>query len=214
LRAVPSLHSRTVVEEAMIMAGEAVARLAIERGIPLPFATQDPPDTPNGNLQPATYSEMFALRRTLKHSQYRSAPSPHAGLGLAAYAQVTSPLRRYLDLVVHQQLRAYLRGAPLLDDQAIVERVGSAEAIVAAVRQADRSAVRHWTLVYLMQQGKWRGEGVLVDKRGLSGTLLIPELALETHEHLPADLPLDSRVELSLREVDLPRLDARFRIHI
>jgi exoribonuclease II len=84
--------------------------------------------------------------------------------------------------------------------------------MLGAIRQADRSAVRHWTLVYLLQQGKWRGEGVLIDKHGLSGSLLIPELALETHEHLPADLPLDSRLDLSLREVDLPRLDARFRV--
>ena len=113
LRPIPSLRSRAVVEEAMIMAGEAVARLAVERGIPLPFATQDPPDAPDGNLQPETYAEMFALRRTLKHSQYRSAPSPHAGLGLPAYTQATSPLRRYLDLVVHQQLRGVpARGAP------------------------------------------------------------------------------------------------------
>ena len=94
----------------------------------------------------------------------------------------------------------------------MVERVGSAEAILGAIRQADRSAIRHWTLVYLMQQGKWRGEGVLIDKHGLSGTLIIPELALETHEHLPADLALDTRLELSLRDVDLPRLDARFRV--
>ena len=212
VRRIASLRSRAVVEEAMIMAGEAVARLAMERGIPLPFATQDPPDAPDADLQPETYSEMFALRRTLKHSQYRSAPAPHAGLGLAAYAQATSPLRRYLDLVVHQQLRAYLRGEPLLDAQEMLERVGSAEAMLGAVRQADRSAVRHWTLVYLLQQGKWRGEGVLIEKHGLSGNLLIPELALETHEHLPADLPLDSRLDLSLREVDLPRLDARFRV--
>ena len=205
VRRIPSLRSRAVVEEAMIMAGEAVARLAMERSIPLPFATQDPPDAPDLDLQPETYSEMFALRRTMKHSQYRSSPAPHAGLGLSAYAQATSPLRRYLDLVVHQQLRAYLRGEPLLDAQEMLERVGSAEAILGAIRQADRSAVRHWTLVYLLQLGKWRGEGVLVDKHGLSGTLLIPELALETHEHLPADLPLDSHLDLSFREVDLPR---------
>jgi exoribonuclease II len=212
LRPLPPLASRTLVEESMIMAGEAVARWAVERDIPLPFATQDPPDTDGANLQPSSYSGMWALRRTLKHSQYRSMPGPHAGLGLTAYAQATSPLRRYLDLVVHQQLRAYLRGQPMLNAQEMLERVGMAEAVLGSIRQADRLAIRHWTLVYLLQEGKWHGEGVLIEKRGLSGTFLIPALALESHEHLPADLPLDSQAEVSLRDVDLPRLDARFRI--
>ena len=40
-------------------------------------------------------------------SQYRSVPAPHSGLGLSTYAQATSPMRRYLDLVVRQQLHAY-----------------------------------------------------------------------------------------------------------
>ena len=44
----------------------------------------------------------------MKRSQYRLTPAPHEGLGIALYAEVTSPLRRYLDLVVHQQLRADL----------------------------------------------------------------------------------------------------------
>lgn len=31
---------------------------------------------------------------------------PHAGLGLPAYVQVTSPIRRYSDLLAHWQLKA------------------------------------------------------------------------------------------------------------
>jgi exoribonuclease R len=40
----------------------------------------------------------------------RSPAGGHATLGLRAYAQVTSPLRRYLDLVAHQQIRTLLGG--------------------------------------------------------------------------------------------------------
>ena len=53
---------------------------------------------------------MFARRRTMTASQPSSQPGRHAGLGLDQYVQATSPLRRYLDLVVHQQLRAFLAG--------------------------------------------------------------------------------------------------------
>jgi exoribonuclease-2 len=213
IRPLPPLCSRNLVEEAMIVTGEAVARFAIERGIPLPFATQDPPDTAVPfEPERLTLAGMFALRRTLKRSQYRGSPAPHAGLGLSAYSQATSPLRRYLDLVVHQQLRAYLRGEGLLSSQEVLERIGAVEAVIGSLRQGEQLSNVHWTLVYLLQHPGWRGEGVLVNKRGLSGTVLIPDLAYEVPLHLPADLPLDSRLRLTLRRVDLAQQIAHFRV--
>jgi exoribonuclease-2 len=40
-----------------------------------------------------------------------ASPAPHAGLGLAAYTQFTSPIRRWGDLVVHWQVKAWVRAA-------------------------------------------------------------------------------------------------------
>ena len=211
IKPVATLPGRTVVENCMILAGEAVARYGMEHGIPLPYATQDAPDNPSPT--PAqTLSEMFGLRRTMKRSQYRSAPAAHSGLGLAAYTQATSPLRRYLDLVAHQQVRSHATGAPLLTTAEIVERIGEVEPSISAERQAEWQSEKHWTLAFLRRQPPWRGKGVLVDRRNASGLFIIPELALETSIHLNADLPLDAEVTLALRSVDLARLDARFRI--
>ena len=39
-------------------------------------------------------------------------PSPHWGLGLPCYTFATSPIRRYLDLVIHRQLLAVVSGHP------------------------------------------------------------------------------------------------------
>jgi exoribonuclease II len=133
-------------------------------------------------------------------------------LGLPAYAQVTSPLRRYLDLVAHQQLRAWLSGQPLLDEQALFERIGAVEAASGALRQAETLTERHWTLVYLLQHPGWRGEGVLVEKRGATGTILIPELALEARIHLNGDPGLDARFNLAVARIQLPSLDVTFQI--
>ncbi len=193
----------------MIRAGEAAARFGIENDIPLPFATQEPSET---GEPPATLSQMFVQRRLTKRSQYKLAPSPHAGLGLEAYVQVTSPLRRYLDLVVHQQLRAHLRGDRLLDPREVLERAGATDAVIGGVRRVQSLAEKHWTLVYLLQNEGWRGEGIVMDKRGLEAIVLIPSLALETRVHVPADLPLDSVVALAVTGVNLPRLEAHFRV--
>lgn len=211
VRSIPNLRSRFLVENTMVMAGEAVAAYAQAHGIPVPFATQDPPDTPEWPAD-ATLSELFALRRTLKRSQYRSMASRHSGLGLPAYVQVTSPLRRYLDLVTHQQLRGHLTGAPLLTAGAILERIGEVEPGIAAARQAEQLSNRHWLLVHLARHPDWRGRGVLVDRRGNNGVFIIPELALEAQARPPADLPLDGEATLALRSVDLARQDARFKV--
>ncbi len=211
IKPVVSLPGRAVVENCMILAGEAVARYGLEHGIPLPYATQDAPDNP-APAPAETLSEMFGLRRTMKRSQYRSAPAAHSGLGLTAYAQATSPLRRYLDLVVHQQVRGHATGAPLLTTADIVERIGEVEPSISAERQAESQSEKHWTLAFLRRRPSWRGRGILVDRRNANGIFIIPELALETPIHLNADLPLDAEVTLAVRSVDLARLDARFRI--
>ena len=205
----PPLKSRDLVTEAMLLAGEAVALFAAQRDIPIPYVAQDPPYSEE---RPDDLAGMYALRRTFRPSQPSTAPGPHAGLGLETYVQATSPLRRYLDLVVHQQLRAYLRGEPLLDAQEILERVGATAAVAGSVRQAERLARRHWTLVYLLQRPGWVGEGILVEKRGKRATVLVPDLDLDAQVHLHQDLPLNSSIGLVLAGIKLADLTAHFQI--
>ena len=209
VRPIPALPSRDLVRDAMLMAGESVARFAAQHGIPFIYSAQEaPPD----ELPPAnTLSDMFALRRTLRPSQRSSHPGPHAGLGLQFYAQATSPLRRYLDLVAHQQLRAHLRGEETLGEQAITERVGATGAVSGSVRWAERRSVEHWTLVYLLQHPDWEGEGIVVEKRGQRAVILVPDLGLEAAIFERRPLALDSKVQLALNDVNLPELEAYFR---
>ncbi len=210
IQPLPRLRSRMLVAEAMVMVGEAAARFALERGLPFPFTTQEPVDT--ADRQPVSLAAMYALRRSLRPRQYSSQPGPHGGLGLEVYAQATSPMRRYLDLVAHQQLRAFLHGDEPLDAQAIVARVGAAEAVASGVRRAERLSRQHWTVVYLQQHPGWQGEGVLVEKRAPRGTVLIPNLALEARVKVADSVELDSVLPLRLTGTDLPEREAWFRV--
>jgi exoribonuclease-2 len=213
LRPLPPLRSRMLVQEAMITAGEAVANFAQEHDISLPYSTQEASDLGQPvSAELSSLSQMAAVRRTLKRSQYRTLPAPHAAMGLAAYAQATSPLRRYPDLVVHQQMRAYLRGERTLEHEAVLERIGAVEAVTGSVRQAEQLSDRHWTLVYLRQQPGWHGQGVVIEQRGASSRVLIPDLGLEVTLRLPASTSLDSTLPLVLSGVNLPQLEAYFRV--
>jgi len=219
------LGSRDLVREAMLMVGEAAASFALEQRIPFPFASQEAMSVPGGpdadpNIlqwlgQPPealSLSQRFAMRRLLRRSQGTSQPATHAGVGLSAYSRATSPLRRYLDLVAHQQLRAFLSGVPPLNEQAIIERVGFSEAITGTIAQAEQLSRKHWTLVYLMRQPDWRGQAVLVEKTGTRGYVILPDLAFETPVQVKRDVPLDTRLNLAVRSINLPELEAQFAV--
>ncbi len=203
IRPLPALRSRTLVCEAMLLGGLAAARFGVEHGIPLPFSTQPQPETRD---DPRTLAAMFAARRKLKRRQLKSMPEPHAGLGLEVYTQATSPLRRYLDLIVHQQIRAYLRGEPTLSQPQVLERVGAADAAMTAARRAERQSNLHWTLVHLLRNPGWRGQGILVDRHGQRGTVIIPALGLEADVQLIGDPTLDEPISLVLGKTNLPEL--------
>jgi exoribonuclease-2 len=207
----PSLPVRDLVAEAMILAGEAAALYASRAALPFPFSVQPPP-TEDGDADPEGLAGMFALRRRQPRSRHSTSMDRHSGLGLTAYARVSSPLRRYLDLVAHRQLKAHLSGATVLDEAQLLNRVGPAEDLAADIRKVERLSRRHWICVHLLQSPGWTGTGILVDKRGQSGTLLIPELDLQTQLHLPLDFSLNAELRLQLKGVDLPRLDPHFTV--
>ncbi|MBE0695681.1 MAG: RNB domain-containing ribonuclease, partial [Anaerolineaceae bacterium] len=84
--------------------------------------------------------------------------------------------------------------------------------IIGGVRQAELLSERHWTMVYLLQHPAWQGEGILVEKRGSSGTLILPDLALETRVHLKQNWPLDQSLPVMLTGVNLAQREASFRV--
>lgn len=208
LKPLPVLRSRAIVEEAMILTSTATARFAVEQGLRLPFSQQEPAES---SERPETLSGMFALRRLLKRSRVKTTPGAHSGLGVPAYSQVTSPLRRYLDLVAHQQLRSFLKGTGVMDEAALLERIGAFEAVIGSIRQAEILSEKHWTLVYLLQHPDWVGEGILVDKRGQSGVFIIPDLGMETLMHVSPDVQLDQSIRLRVQHVNLSQRDVNFR---
>ena len=223
IRPVLNLSSREMVKEAMLMAGEAAARYALARRLAFPFTTQSPPDPAAleeilshlGGTRLSTSPDLalaFALRRAQMRSQVSSKPGLHAGLGLPFYSRATSPLRRYSDLLAHQQLRAGLRGEAGLDEADLLEHLGEAEINSSAVYQTESQARRHWTLVYLLQHPGWTGEGVLVERRGGRGKAIIPELALDANVHLKQDIQLNSHLRLIFKGANLAELEAAFQV--
>jgi exoribonuclease-2 len=170
---------------------------------------QSPPDEIQ---RPDTLAGMYAYLRTFKPSSASLQPGLHAGLGIDPYTRATSPLRRYLDLVTHQQVRALLAGDTPLDAERLLGRIGAAEAVSGLVRRTERLSNQHWKLVYLAQNPDWQGEAVVVALEERKAVLIIPELAYQTKVRLRDGMVLDQRLRLAVSEIDLPGQSAYFRI--
>ncbi len=208
-RPIEPIASREMVTDAMLMAGEAVARFALDQDLAIPFVGQP---TPEEIRSPETPSEMFAYRRLFKPSVASTVEQAHFGLGLPMYTRATSPLRRYLDLLTHQQLRSHLLAAEPLTREQIGQRMAEAGTAASVVRRTERAANQHWKLVYLRRHPDWTGEAIVVGLEERRAMIMIPELALETRIRRTPEMALDGRLQLSVQDVDLAEQLARFKV--
>ncbi|MGD2182599.1 ribonuclease catalytic domain-containing protein [Lusitaniella coriacea] len=211
-------RSRQLVAEMMILTGEVAGRYAQEHNIPLPFRGQPQPELPPEEellLLPAGPVRACALRRCMPRSEMGINPIRHAGLGLDIYTQVTSPIRRYTDLLAHFQLKAHLRGDPLpFSREELQEIVYSVTASAQEATLVERQTNRYWGLEYLRRNPEevWQ---VLVlrwlredDNIGL---ILLEELGLELPHKFNRPVALGDRLEVQVSSAD-PRQDIiRFR---
>jgi len=100
-------------------------------------------------------------------------PEYHAGAGLQYYAQLSSPIRRYADLVLQRQLVSALAdsSAPPYDADGILAVLANTENAEAEAKELERRARRYWTLRYLERHAVGRELAATVTRDGVSAEL-------------------------------------------
>jgi exoribonuclease-2 len=209
IKPLPSLASREIVAESMMATGAAVGKFAAEKEIPMPFAVQPEPDIVG---KPATLAGMFAARRGCTVTSVQTIPGRHSGLGLEPYVRITSPLRRYGDLLAHQQIRLHLAGKSLLPTVELGGKISKSETAAAELRRLERTANEFWKLVYLQLHPDWKGRAVVVDRMDSRLTIMLPDLAYEYKLRYGGNMELNSEWQAAVNVVDLPALTAQFTI--
>lgn len=200
--------ARRCVSEAMILAGRVAARYCCDRGVPAIFRRQPAPERRpelpiDGCWDPAA---VYAARRSLRRGEVGLEPAPHHALGLEAYAQATSPLRRYQDLAIHRQIASTLDGGPPLYDEESLRRIAATtEQAEIDSRRIERASQRYWLLRYIEQQGVRSLAGVVVATEPRP-VVQLEETLIEQPVPSAAGLALGSGIELELQRVN-PRAD-------
>lgn len=205
--------ARNLVAEMMILAGEAAARYGQTHNLALPYRSQPQPELPPAEelfQLPAGPVRDCAIRRCMPRSEVSITPGRHASLGLEAYSQATSPIRRYMDLLCHFQLKAHLRGdPPSFSEETLKELIASMAVNTYEVTSVERQTNRYWSLEYLRRQPEEVWDALMLrwlrEYENL-GLVLLEDLGLELAMRFQRSVTLGEPLKLRVTHVD-PRHD-------
>lgn len=168
----PWSPSRMIVSELMILANWLAAEQAAIGDLPIIFRAQDPPAEPidpalmeavRERYDPVALEKVVKLIRRSKLSLF---PQSHTGLGLSAYTQLTSPIRRFADLVMQRQLMAAIRKEQLpYERDELLEVLATVESAEREIRALEAKATRYWILEFLRGQPQGQAYRGIVVRR-------------------------------------------------
>ena len=183
--------SRTMVAELMILYNWLAARFCRDNQIPILYRSQEEPSERLSKDEAGYYYFVFKQRRKLNPLMLDTQPRPHTGLGLDAYTNASSPIRRYLDLVVQRQIRSHLLQKGLLYGKEELEAIRmSVEPILRDLERVKRNRIRYWIQKYLLQHVGEKFPALILDSlKGryrilLTDFLMVAEMRRENGQDL------------------------------
>ena len=112
-------------------------------------------------------------------------------------------MRRYLDLVVQQQLINYISGLELMNKDEIKDRIKVINSPMSKTNKAVRQSIDHFRCLYFKQNRSWEGQGIVVEINGNKVLLMIREFAIITQVKFKTKPKLDEKIKLKVSSIDL-----------
>jgi len=204
--------SRFIVSEMMILANGLSADFASVNALPVIYRTQEPRDAVAIEEAPAVEALAFEkLRKTFKRSRLSLTPGLHSGLGLSAYTQASSPIRRYADLVTQRQFTSMLRGGAIPHGREELLRIlVTAEAAEQEIRTIEDRSTNYWLLEYLSRYKKDEQlSAVVLD---LKGNIEIEDFYLRGKLAPGNKLQPGEVVQVRIESIEPEKTEVRFRL--
>lgn len=207
--------SREMVAEMMIIAGRVCAKFALENNIPMPYLTQEKGDFSKdilANKNNLSFSQKFSMMRCFKKSKISSIASAHYALGLDAYIRITSPIRRYLDLVAQQQIINFINNKSVRTKEQIMQTIRCYNKDILKIIITNKHSLEHFKCLFLQQNKNWQGIAIVVAKKDSKAILFIKSLSIFTTIKLDDKFSLDEEVKIKVKSIDLVNLLVEFKL--
>ena len=224
VRVVPrTAPARSLVQEYMVLCNSLLARYCAENELAAPFRSQAMPDVSDIRAQvPDGPLRWYTMTRRLSPASVSTKPAAHGGLGVEAYVQASSPLRRYADLVVQRQISHHLlTGETLYDEEAMTSVAHRADVQGRQLSRIENQRRQHFFLKWLDQRRhefEQRGDKAVYDAVTLenperrTALLELSDWPFRTRAALPSSVSPGEPVKLQLHGVDLWRRTAQFTL--
>ena len=224
VRVVPrSAPARSLVQEYMVLCNSLLARYCAENDLPAPFRSQSAPDVSDIRAQvPDGPLSRYMMTRRLSPASVSTKPAAHGGLGVEAYVQASSPLRRYADLVTQRQISHHLlTGQVLYNEEAMTSVAHRADTQGRQLSRIESQRRQHFFLKWLDRRRRDiedRGEKAVYEAVVLdnpdrrTATLEMADWPYRTRAALPSSVGPGESVRLQLHGVDLWRRTAQFTL--
>jgi exoribonuclease II len=195
--------SHRIVTEFMILMNWLAARLFKINDIAAIFRSQ--PDPVSQEARELDEEDpLFPLRavRFLRPSRIGNSPEPHMLLGLDVYVQITSPIRRYLDLVLQRQLCSFLDGSGLYYTIEELESIFHfVEFGVREKKMVEKSREKYWVFKHLRNLQGEDINGVISSLTDSGASVYLPDYLLEVPISLNSEKVLNDGEQLKLTVV-------------
>ena len=203
--------SRFLVSEMMILANGLAADFAAMNALPVIYRTQEPREAIAVEEKPLVEALAFErMRKTFKRSRLSLTPGAHSGLGMSAYTQASSPIRRHADLVTQRQFTALLGGkTPPYGREELLHVLASAESAEQEIRSIEDQSTNFWLLEYLKRNKT--GQPLPATVIDAKGTAELDGYFLRGRIHSPGVIEPGQAVQLMIDSVDPDKGDIRFK---
>jgi exoribonuclease-2 len=204
-----------VVTEFMILMNWLAGRFFKTNDIPAIFRSQPDPISQDAR-ELDEEDPLFPLRavRFLRPSRIGNSPEPHVLLGLDVYVQITSPIRRYLDLVLQRQLSSYLDGNGLY--YTIEELESTFRYVEFGLREkkmVEKSRERYWVFKHLRSLQGEDINGIISSVTGSGASVYLPDYLMEVPISLSSEKVLNEGEQLKLTVVKADPLRKQVFLH-
>ncbi len=184
--------ARIIVSECMILYNWLAAKFASETALPILYRSQEPTQERLFIEQSKYTYYVFQQRRKLHPLLIDTIPQPHCGLGVDVYTNATSPLRRYMDLLVQRQIHsALLKKSPVYTKSRLKELNMLIQQTLRDIDLMKRSQIRYWILKYLAGRINDSLSAIVFQKFRYKYLIILTDFLFV------ADLPKVSGLELS-----------------
>ncbi|RIL10811.1 MAG: hypothetical protein DCC75_03595 [Proteobacteria bacterium] len=202
--------ARGMIGEMMVLANSYLADYGSKHRLPLVYRSQEPPEEQAAQDIPAGPAYDYSQRARLKKSITSTSPAPHAGLGLEAYIQATSPIRRYIDLCNQRQIMHHLATNKVFyPEEQLQEIIHLCDEPLSKAQYINKQTRRYWLLKYLKlraQRGNKKIIGTIIRTDLKNPLVELEEVFMPVIARIDGNYQRGDRVELTISAID-PKTD-------